>query len=38
MAIKPETERKRKMKMSELSSAGEDDRAKINSMTNQQRS
>jgi hypothetical protein len=38
MAIEPETERKGKMKMSELSSAREDDRAKINSMTNQRRS
>jgi hypothetical protein len=33
MAIESETERKGKMRISELGSAGEDDRAKIKSMT-----
>jgi hypothetical protein len=35
MAINSETERKEKMRISELGSAGEDDRAKIKSMNYQ---
>jgi hypothetical protein len=38
MAIKSETERTGKMRISGFGSAGGDDRAKIKSMTNQQRS